>query len=330
MRIFITGSTGRFGRVLTRAALELGYEVVALYRSAEKAERLFGQRPNLTLVQGDLEHIAAFESELRGCDVVMHTAAIVAAHFLGDAGTASWDRLEKINVRAVVELLDAADRAHVGKFIHVSSAALVGKDTDGKPGDELSMSNGIAEADPYLRSKLHAQREIATWLQAHAMPVVQILPAWMHGPALYEQPARRDSQWLQIRLISPGGRAIVDARDVAQAMLNAIGRGRRGQRYIISAGYHSLSDIRQLEAACNGQRAICLKIPYGLAMMLARLEPSTSRLRQSKTIPSLLCVRQMQQKHDVNGMNSVIELGLKLHTYDQMLADARALASRAR
>ena len=52
MRIFVTGGTGRIGRVLVKKLLAKGHSLVLLCRSKEKAFELFGKKARV--LEGDL------------------------------------------------------------------------------------------------------------------------------------------------------------------------------------------------------------------------------------------------------------------------------------
>jgi nucleoside-diphosphate-sugar epimerase len=74
MRIAITGSTGRVGRAIVDMALADGHSLVCIDRVAPPADQ--EQRPNVSFVLADVTDYAAFEAALRGCDALIHMAAI--------------------------------------------------------------------------------------------------------------------------------------------------------------------------------------------------------------------------------------------------------------
>ena len=82
MKVFVTGATGFIGSHLVRELRSRGDEVVCLVRSPEKAQEL--GTLGCVLVEGDLADEAAIRSGLRGCDAVIHGAAI---YEVGTQGT---------------------------------------------------------------------------------------------------------------------------------------------------------------------------------------------------------------------------------------------------
>jgi len=74
MRAFVTGSTGPLGNNLVRILLQACHEVWALARSKEKAQRELGDTA-ARIVIGNIRNVRGFAYDLKGIDVVFHTAA---------------------------------------------------------------------------------------------------------------------------------------------------------------------------------------------------------------------------------------------------------------
>src|SRR4030088_373226 len=118
MRAFVTGSTGLLGNNLVRILHQAGHEVWALARSKEKARRELGDTA-AHIVVGDVRNVAEFANDLRGVDVVFHTAAYFREYYSpGDHSNA----VELTNVRGAMDLAQAAHAMGVRKMIHTSSA----------------------------------------------------------------------------------------------------------------------------------------------------------------------------------------------------------------
>jgi UDP-glucose 4-epimerase len=71
MRIAITGASGRVGHAILEMALEQGHSVVSIDRVPPA-----GREPKATFIQADIADYAAFEQALRGCQALVHMAAI--------------------------------------------------------------------------------------------------------------------------------------------------------------------------------------------------------------------------------------------------------------
>ncbi|MFN8482429.1 MAG: NAD(P)-dependent oxidoreductase [Anaerolineae bacterium] len=77
MRIAVTGGSGRIGRAITRMALADGHSVVSIDRVHPGHD---SDNPNLVYVDADMVDYTATENALRGCDGLIHMAAIPSPH----------------------------------------------------------------------------------------------------------------------------------------------------------------------------------------------------------------------------------------------------------
>ncbi len=107
-RVLVTGAAGRVGRAV-RPWLRERFELRLFDRVA-----VDDAAANETVVVGDLVDRELVRDALRGVDAVIHLAAV---HGLDLAFDASVDA----NFRAVVHLLEEAQRADVARFVYASS-----------------------------------------------------------------------------------------------------------------------------------------------------------------------------------------------------------------
>ena len=178
MRAFVTGSTGLLGNNLVRTLLRAGHEVRALARSTEKARRELGDTVAQIII-GDVRNVAEFADELRGIDVVFHTAAYFREYY--NPGDHS-NTVELTNVRATMELAHAAHTMGVGKMIYTSSASIIGVQPDGSPGDEQTPSWPGTATNLYLKSKGQAEQFLREFSREKKFFVAAVLPSWMWRP----------------------------------------------------------------------------------------------------------------------------------------------------
>jgi dihydroflavonol-4-reductase len=322
MRAFVTGATGLLGNNLVRLLHQHGYEVRALVRSREKAAQLFADLP-VTAVEGDMRNVAEFESTLHGCDVLFHTAAYFREYFQpGD----HWATLKAINIDGTIALLDAAERHGVSKVIYVGSSGTIGNHSrGGGPSDETTPPDAAAERNLYFRSKVLADREIAAWLETHALPVVTILPGWMWGPgdAAPTTSGQIVLDFLQRKFpgIPPGRSEIVDVRDVAQAMINAVERGRSGERYLVSNRVTSLAEICFTLEGVSGVPAPRWLLPYWFTLSYAYVSQMIARITGGPTVTTVNGVRTLHSRNAISAAKAIAELGAAFRPLEQTLRD---------
>ncbi|VWX46534.1 NAD(P)-dependent oxidoreductase [Novosphingobium sp. 9U] len=107
MIIALTGGTGFVGRAFVDLALAAGHQLVALARAKQVP------REGVEWIIGDLENRAALAELVRDVDAVVHVAGVVNAP--------DPQGFETGNVLGTLNLVDAALKEGVGRFVHVSS-----------------------------------------------------------------------------------------------------------------------------------------------------------------------------------------------------------------
>ncbi len=165
MKTLVTGATGFVGSHLVEALRRRGDDVTALARSPGKAAAL--SPLGVRVVAGHLHDRAALERAVEGQDVVYHVAGVVAARSEADFMAANRD-----GTRNVIE---AAERAGVGRVVLVSSMAAAGPTIKGRPlrGDELPRP-----VTAYGRSKLAAEQLVT----ASRLAWTIVRPPMVYGP----------------------------------------------------------------------------------------------------------------------------------------------------
>jgi dihydroflavonol-4-reductase len=309
------------GSNLIGLLIEQGHEVTALVRSRRKAAQVLGDQP-VTLVEGDMGNVDAWASALAGCDTLFHTAAYFREYYApGD----HWATLKAINIDATLQLFTAAEAHGVAKTIYVSSSGVIGPNPGGGPSDETTPPGSGAMENLYFRSKVLGEQAIAQFLETHALDVVLILPGWIFGPG---DGAPTTSGQIVLDLldrklpaIPPGGSAIVDVRDVAQAMVNAVTRGRRGERYIVSGRYASLADVARTVERVADVPAPKLRLPYSVALTYAWVAQTYALLTSTPTVVTVNGIRSMHDHIDLSWAKAERELGATFRPLENTLRD---------
>ncbi len=117
-RVAITGATGFLGGHVAKALHDLGVEVVALGRQPDK----LGAMPMKT-VQCEITDVETLRTAFRGCDAVVHAAALSSPW----GQRAAFWRSNVIGSRMVSQ---ACQLEGVGRLVYISSPAVVFDDSD--------------------------------------------------------------------------------------------------------------------------------------------------------------------------------------------------------
>lgn len=322
MKAFVTGATGLLGNNLVRLLVARGYEVKALVRSKEKAQKLLGDVKNVEFIQGDMENVAGFAEALQDCDVLFHTAAYFREYYQpGD----HWSKLKKINIDGTIELFEATEKYGVKKAIHVSSGGVIGEDDSKGVADETTTASGLALENLYFRSKVETEKAIANFLKTHTMPVVMILPGWMFGPgdAAPTSAGQLVQDFLGRKLpgVVNGGATIADARDVAGAMIEAVTKGKNGERYIVGGKLHTVPEVMKTLEKVSGVPGPKLRIPTPIALTIAWLSQTVARLTGGTTLLTVSGIKTIANPHQISSEKAARELGAKFRPLEDTLRD---------
>jgi dihydroflavonol-4-reductase len=322
MKVFVTGSTGLLGNNLIRLLVQEGHEVKALVRSMEKAKSLLGDL-KVTFIKGDMNDVEKFAEELRDCDVLFHTAAFFRETFTGGD---HWPKLEQINIKNTLRLFELAEHYDVSRIIHVSSNNTILKRKDGTPSDEKDVRKPEDALTLYGKSKILGDQAIAEFMKTQSIPIVTIMPGWMHGPydAAPTSGGKFVLDFLNQRLPGnvPVGIDIVDARDVAQAMVSAVTLAANGDRYLICASHASLAKLTEEMARLTGIKAPRQKIPLPLAYTVGWLNDRLATLTKKEAAVSLNGVRELSESKRCTSAKAIQELNIAFRPLNQTLRDS--------
>jgi UDP-glucose 4-epimerase len=165
--IALTGATGFIGRHLVAELPKRGYRVrVLLRRPAEVPEGATGA------VIGDIASPHNMAAALRDVDAVIHSAGL--AHAMSGMPE---DDYRAINTQGTLNLARAAERAHVKRFVFLSSIRAQSGPVAAFP---LTEADEARPTDAYGRSKLDAEQG----LDALGIDWVALRPVLVYGPGM--------------------------------------------------------------------------------------------------------------------------------------------------
>ncbi|MFG1641367.1 dTDP-glucose 4,6-dehydratase [Amycolatopsis sp. NPDC049252] len=184
MRVLVTGGAGFIGSNYVRQALSGGYPVLAGAEVTVLDKLTYaGNRANLapvagserlTFVHGDICDAAVVADVMRGVDLVVHFAA--ESHV--DRSIAGSGDFVLTNVLGTHTLLEAALRAEVGKFVHVSTDEVYGSIDDGSWPEE----HPLEPNSPYSAAKASSDLLARAYFRTHGLPVCVTRCSNNYGP----------------------------------------------------------------------------------------------------------------------------------------------------
>lgn len=170
MRVLVTGGTGFTGSALSRRLLDQGRKVLILDSTAGLFDEELRRRGGEIHI-GSVTDRALVDRLVEGCQRVYHLAA--AFRLVNLSKSAYW----KINVEGTRNLLDAAERHGVERFVYCSTCGVHGNVSNPPAAEDAP----IAPADYYQYTKWEGERAARESLRS-GLWVSIVRPAAIYGP----------------------------------------------------------------------------------------------------------------------------------------------------
>src|SRR4051794_38731853 len=162
--VFVTGAAGFIGRALVDRYRAQGSEVRGVDRIASAGDD--------AIVVGDVSKPGPWQAHAEGCDVVIHTAAVVGMYTSGEG---YWET----NVVAPRLVLDAAIAGGASRVVHLSSIVTFGFDFEGEVDERTPVHpNGVH----YVDTKIASEQVVLAAHAAGEMPCTIVRPGDVYGP----------------------------------------------------------------------------------------------------------------------------------------------------
>jgi dihydroflavonol-4-reductase len=304
MKTLVTGATGFLGSHVARELAGRGEDVRVLVRASSDLRALDGVEAER--YTGDLRDSASLERALEGVQRVFHVAADYRL----------WARdpreIHESNVTGTQNLLDAAQRAGVEKFVYTSTVATIAVPREGGLPNEETKSSVDEMIGHYKRSKFEAEQGALRAAEA-GLPLVIVNPTTPVGPGDWKPTptGKIIVDFLNGRM--PGyvdtGLNFVPVEDCARGHLLAAERGRIGERYILGGRNLTLKQMLDMLSSTSGRPAPRWKIPHALAFAAGCVDTAVSSMLGREPQIPLEGVRMARHKMFVDASKAERELG---------------------
>jgi dTDP-glucose 4,6-dehydratase len=179
-KILVTGADGFIGSHLTEQLVRQGHTVKAFvqYNSFNSwgwldhcAEDVKG---SFDIFSGDIRDPNGVREAVKGCDTVLHLAALIAIPF----SYHSPDSYVDTNVKGTLNVLQAVRSEGIDRMIHTSTSEVYGS-AQYVPIDE---NHPLQGQSPYSATKIAADQLAQSFFLSFNTPVVTIRPFNTYGP----------------------------------------------------------------------------------------------------------------------------------------------------
>ena len=263
-RVFVTGGNGFIGSRVVRRLVVSGREVKCLLRASSQKDRLNGLEYETVL--GDVRDADSIRRGMEGCDDVVHLASL-----------SSWSEINSPALEAVVidgttNVLAAAKRRS-GRVVFVSSATAINGSTTPVVHDETSACTLPLDRFRYPRAK-RAAEALCRAAAETGLAVTIVNPTEVYGPhdtGFVTAGSLVDFAKSAPAVVCDGGTSVAHVEDVAHGIVEALAKGRPGERYILGGENLSVRELACETLGILGRPARTLKVPNGLLRTLARV-----------------------------------------------------------
>lgn len=275
MKVLLTGGTGFLGGRVVEELARRGHELRLLVRRPYRhPER------QIEIARGDVTDRASLVAAAKGCDAVVHAAALVKI-------LAPREQFDQINVEGLKNALAAAEEAGISRFLYVSSFIALGPTENGPKGilDESAEPRDRVWINDYERTKALADR-VARKAIDDGAPVAVVYPGVIYGPGELTEGnivlrhvldlANRKLPALIGRPERRWNYAFVE--DVAAGIGKLLERKPFGGRYVLGGENVTLKDFYALVEKLTGVPVPKHRMPDNLAKAAGALQKTWARL----------------------------------------------------
>ena len=266
VKYLVTGAAGHLGSAVVRELMEAGFSDLRVL--VMPGDKTASQLPaGIEQVRGDLLDRAALEEFFRVPDgtemIVIHCAGIVSTSMKAS------QRLFDVNVGGTKNIVDMCAQANVKKLVYVSSVHAIPTLPEGQLMTEIDSFDPDKVVGPYAKSKAEATAYVSAAVK-NGLNATIVFPAGILGP--YDHAKSNNITQLIIEFCRGkmpfGVRSrfdFVDVRDVAQGIIAAADKGRRGEGYILGNRQVSVPEMFDLFHKEAGGRRTRFFAPIWLA-----------------------------------------------------------------
>lgn len=179
-KILVTGADGFIGSHLVEELVNLGCNVRAfvLYNSFNSWGWLDASpkqiKDNIEIFIGDIRDPHGIKEAMKGCDIVLHLAALIAIPY----SYHSPDTYIDTNIKGTLNIVQAARELGIEKIVHTSTSEVYGT-AQFVP---ITEEHPLQGQSPYSASKIGADQIAMSFYNSFSTPVAIVRPFNTYGP----------------------------------------------------------------------------------------------------------------------------------------------------
>lgn len=179
-KVLVTGADGFIGSHLTEHLIRRGFDVRAFvyYNSFNSWGWLDGApeeiKNNLDVFAGDVRDPNGVREAMKGCEAVLHLAALIAIPY----SYHSPDSYVDTNIKGTLNILQAARDLGLSKIVHTSTSEVYGT----AKFVPITEDHPLSGQSPYSATKIAADQLAMSFYLSFGLPVTILRPFNTYGP----------------------------------------------------------------------------------------------------------------------------------------------------
>ncbi len=258
--IVITGATGHLGNVLVRKLVNMNKKVRVLILPGEDIASLGGLE--IEKVEGDVRLPDSLRKAFEGAEIVYHCAGIISIL------PGQQKQLYQVNVLGTRNVVNMCLETKVKRLVYTSSIHALSEPSPGIVIDESREFNPENVLGEYSKSKALGTLEVLKGIEK-GLDAVILCPSGIIGPHDYRISEMGklivDFVKGKVKACVSGAYDFVDVRDVAEGLILAYEKGKKGECYILSGQQISVQQLLKFLEEISGVKAPSFKIPHQAA-----------------------------------------------------------------
>ena len=244
--IFLTGGTGLVGAHILLKLTESGQKVKALKRkrsSLTVIKNIFSHYKKTDLlksiewIEGDLLDLFSLQEGIKGCNTVIHCAAIVSFN------PRDFKKMMKINVEGTANIVNICLENNIDKLAYISSIATLNDDKNHIRTEDSFWKESKSNSQ-YAKSKYLSEQEVWRGIEEGLNSII-VNPSVILGPGDWTKGSSQmfEKVWKGLKFYSSGSTGYIDVLDVAKCVVKLLEKEIINERFILNAENKKYRDI---------------------------------------------------------------------------------------
>lgn len=314
--ILVTGAAGHIGNVIVRQLMQQGYQVLALVLPGEDTTPLKDSAPEI--FEANILDYEALKAATQGAEIVFHLASLVALV------PEQFELMRKVNIDGTANVIKACQECGVRRLVYTSSVHAFGRPDLNLVIDESLPFDTKAHVGNYDQTKAEASVLVRN-AASEQLETILILPTGVIGPYDFKRSEMGEMTlyWMKDgpTVTLDGAYDFVDVRDVAEAHIAAMHKGRSGEAYLLGGHRVTVQQYRALVQEAARAKGSEIRFPFKLAYFFAPLAEIYYRLAKKRPQFTRYALETLASNSVVSSQKAIHELDYTIRPLKETVQD---------